>query len=184
VISDVEYLCRELLPGSVLVVTLNANPTKPIGERRKTLAAAVGEDRVPLKVTDSTLGEWGLARTQHAIYTAIVRTALAGRSDGGAWRQLLNIHYRDDARMQLIAGIVTAPAMDRTIDLCAFGDLAFVRPKDAPLVVEVPYLTPKERRALNEQLPRGRGKRLSLPGVDKAEVDAYAAVYRWLGISV
>jgi len=182
VIADVQHLCRELLPGSVLAVTLNAHPAK-LAERRSTLAAAVGDDRVPLGVTDATLGDWGTARTQYDILTAIIRSTLADRMDAATWRQILNINYRDNARMQLVAGVVSGQALERTVDLCAFSDLDFVRGGSEPLMIEVPYLTPKERRSLNEQLPRAPRRRLTLPGVDKKEIDAYASVYRWFGTS-
>jgi hypothetical protein len=180
-IADVEFLCRELLPGSVLITTINAHPDKELGKRRAQLVGAVGEERIPEKVNDNTLGGWGLATAQREILTAVAMAALSGRADGADWNQVLNIQYRDSARMQLLAGVIGAPALARTIEACTFGDLEFVRGTGDALTIDVPYLTPKEQRALNEQLPRGYRKRLSLPGVAKSEIDAYVAVYRWLG---
>jgi hypothetical protein len=183
VIADIELLCRELMPGSVLIVTVNAHPNERLKERRSRLAVAVGEDRIPPKVSDNTLGDWGLASTQHTILTAIVNAALSGRTDGASWYPLLNVQYKDTLRMQLVAGIVSSPALDRAVDTCQFDDLDFVRKNQDAITIEVPYLTPKEARALNEQLPRAPRRRLKLPGVAQSEIEAYAAVYRWLELA-
>jgi hypothetical protein len=178
-IGDVEYLCRELLGGSVLAVTFNADPGK-LTLRRKRLASAVTEARVPSHVTTATLGDWGLAATQHAIFSSLVNSTLSSRGDAASWHQFLNINYQDGARIQFIAGIIGLPGMQNTIEACHLDEPFYTRDGTDPFTIRVPYFTAKERRALNEQLPRGRGRRLGLIGVDKSDIDAYAEVYRWL----
>lgn len=181
VIPAVEYLALKLKPGSVLAVTLRADPYKPITDRVSRLEAEIGPERIPGGTTNATLGEWGTAALQRDVLDAVIRAEVATRTgQQDTWNQLLNIQYADTTKMQIVAGIIGAPGVDRSIAACAFSDLDTYRPGKDALRIEVPYLTPKERRLLNERLPRSRGARLRLPGVPAAEVAAYANAYRWL----
>jgi len=180
VISDVETLARVLIPGSVLAVTVNAHPVA-LDKRRTALEKAITPERVPIGVTDNRLGQWGLAATQHIVLSAVISSAFAGRSDGGTWRQLLNINYQDRARMQMLAGVVSAPAVHRALDQCRFEDLDSVRGGADPLLLHVPLLTQRERGWLNQCLPVPPGEEMpALPGVDAPDIVAYEQVYRYL----
>lgn len=180
VISDINYLARVLIPGSILAITLNAHPVK-LPKRRDELESLVGPERIPAGVTNNTLGDWGLAETQAVIVKAELATTFSERGDSTHFRDLLNIHYRDSARMQLLAGIVGAPASDRLIDLCQFDEVPEVRLDGSAIHVRVPLLTRKERAWLNERLPVPSGGSLPrLPGVSAEAHNDYTAVYRRL----
>ena len=178
-IRELEQFARQMLPGSVLAVTLNATPGE-LKERRDALRDRVGEALVPTGTTDALLGDWGLAEAQRSIVADVLGRTLKARADGATWRQFLNVFYRDRQRMQLIAAIIGSATLDRTIDGCRLSDFEFYSASDKSIKIDVPYFTPKERRILNEQLPRSPRRRLSLPGVRAADVKAYANVYRWL----
>jgi len=181
VIPAVEYLAGKLRPGSVLAVTMRAEPHKPLSERLTQLEKDIGPERVPIGTTDATLGEWGTAAVQRDVLDSVVRATVGARTgQEDTWSQVLNIEYADVAKMQLVAGVIGGPVTDRVIANCAFSELGTYRPGRRSLRIEVPYLTPKEQRMLNERLPRTPRARLGLPGVAKDAVDAYAAAYRWL----
>jgi len=181
VLSDAALVARVLQPGSVLAVTVNAHPGR-LGERREALEAAVGPERVPLGVNDNRLGDWGLAETQNEILAATITDAIATRPGRASWRQVLNVQYKDNARMQMLAGVVGAPALERALDQCRFADVPAVRlATDPPLVLQVPLLTGREQAHLNTQLPRGEtDSPLQMPGVPQADLDEYGQIYRWL----
>lgn len=181
VLDDVELMSRVLIPGSVLVVTVNAHPPT-LGTRKEALQKAITPEKVPIGVTEATLGEWGLAATQHSVMTATVRGALAARTDGASWRQLLNINYQDRAKMQVLGGVVSAPAVERALDLCQFADIDEVRlAGQDPLHVYVPLLTARERDWLNQRLPvAAGGAEPALAGVKQKDISAYVKMYRWL----
>ena len=179
VLADVQLLARQLIPGSILAVTVNSY-AKVMEGRRERLAENVGADRVPAGWTDAKLGGWGLADAQSVILSASISAEMASRPDAATWQQLLNIHYEDDAKLQLYAGIIGAPAMMRSIEGCHFEDLPFVREDLRSFVVSVPQLTKKERRALHEQLPPEAGLKPKLPGVKESDVEHYVGLYRWL----
>jgi hypothetical protein len=178
VITDVLIVCGKLESGSVLFLTLNSEPERQMAGRRDSLADRIGEDRIPAKVTDESLAKWGLARVQRQVITDIAVAALRGRELG--WRQVLDIQYADNARMQTVGAVVLSDADRQKFEDCRFHDLEFVRfaGEDA-LTIRVPVLTAKERRALDEKfpLPTNPGA-LGLPDRD---IEAYRQVYRYCG---
>lgn len=184
VIKDVEGMARVLIPGSVLAVTVNSHPDGVISKRRETLEKLVGPENVPVGVTDSKLGDWGLADVQRDVLSDRIEQVMAHRSDAASWRQVLNIHYKDSAKMQLLAGIVGAPAVDRSINDCHFDEMPEFRDGPDALKVFVPLLTKREQAWFERRMPLAPGDPLpSRPGIKEADVASFISVYRWVAAS-
>lgn len=180
ILGDVETLARALIPGSVLIVTLNAHPAK-LGERRVALEQAMTAEKVPIGVTEPRLGGWGTAEVQYKVLTAALEAALGARADSASWRQFLNINYEDRAKMQIVGGVISAPSLERALDGCYFGDLDEARSEEEALAVHVPLLTMRERDWLNQRLPPAPDEDYPiLPGVPDRDLKDYCSVYRWL----
>lgn len=181
VITDVLTLCAKLGSGSAIFVTLNAEPEKQLEGRRDILAGRIGEDRVPTKVTDESLAKWGLALAQHRVLTDVASDAL--RPQDLAWRQVLDIHYADGAKMQTVGAVLVSDSEEerQKFAACRFHDLDFVRSDgEEPVEIRVPLLTAKERRALDEKFP-ALTDGSSLLGLSSRDVKAYRQVYRYCG---
>lgn len=176
-LADCENVALRMQPGSVLAITLNCHPGED-GKRREEFADAVGEANVPIGASEARLGEWGLAKAQRELVTGIVHRTLADRGDGATWQQLLNIFYRDGARMQMIVGVVDHPTIHDEIVACKFDDMTEVSSDADPLIIEIPALTVRERQALGQKLPARTLK--SFAGLPEADLMAYARFYRWL----
>lgn len=177
-LSDLENLALVLQPGSVVVITLNCSVPQDEDARVPELEKAVGAELTPLGVSGARLGGWGLAEVQRALSSQLLDRTLSGRGEGLSWQQLLNIHYRDGAPMQLVAGIVDGPDVHEGLQRCRFGDMDEVRTGEEALLVEIPILTNRERQALNAKLP---GKvPSSFAGIPQEALQAYADMYRWL----
>jgi hypothetical protein len=180
VISDVSLLCGRLQPGSVLIVSVNAQPERKLDSRREGLVKLIGEDRVPSNVTNESLAKWGLSEVQHRVLTDIIVAGLRNRPVPAEWGQILDVHYADGAMMQTLAGVILAPGNRRTFDSCHFRDLDFTRMAgEEALHVRVPILTAKERRAVEEQLPLQKGETLNAPWLPVQDREAYLQVYRY-----
>jgi hypothetical protein len=177
--EDIALLCAGLQPGSALFVTLNAMPTRAMAGRRDQLVSSVGENRVPPGVMDEILAVWGLAGVQYRILSDAIVEGLRNRPMPARWKQVLNIHYADDARMQTIGGMVYTAAMQRTVEQCRFSELDFVREGAESFALRVPMLTHRERLYLESQLPLKSGETLSLPGLSDDDKEAFLAVYRY-----
>lgn len=183
IIGDVENVARILVPGSVLAVTLNAHPAR-LNERMEALESAVGAERVPLGVTDSRLGQWGLAEVQYKILSSIIQSSFSARADGAKWLQLLNINYQDNAKMQMVAGLVGESAEDSILTICRFSDLSEIREGEEALMIRVPLLTSRERDWINQRTPIIETDKENPPGISEKDLIAYKQIYRWLDASV
>jgi hypothetical protein len=180
VLGDVAQLAQLLQPGSVLIVTVNAEPARPLKCRLTTLAERVGEWRVPVGTTDESLAQWGWADAQLRVLADALAENFDSRTDRASLHQLFDMRYADGARMQTYGGIVLIPSLERTLPLCRFEDLDFVRGAgEAPVVIEVPDLTSKERDHLDRQLPAAAGVTPRLPGLSSVDAERYARYYRW-----
>lgn len=181
VINDAAALARVLIPGSVLAITVNAQPSKFGEDRRAALERNITPERVPLGVTHDRLGSWGLAEVQYEVLMAELTRAFAARMDAGKFRQFLNIHYKDSSQMQMIAGIVSAPGIDNLVDQCRFDYVAETKTGKNALYIRVPLLTARERAWANQRLPVPPGSSLPmLAGVNPQDLLDYADVYRRL----
>lgn len=176
IVTDVEFVARKLRPGSVLIVTVNAEPAKPRTERLAVLTDQLAE-YVPIDSTNENLGGWGLASAQREVLQAVSDRA-AQEAHGGRIRQLFNFHYADGARMLTWGGIMESAGVSRTIDSCRFEDLDYVRSGTQACRLTVPVVTAKEAAHLEGQLPTG-GQKPTLAGMPGRDVDDYVSVYRW-----
>lgn len=181
VINDVEYLCQKLIPGSVLAVTLNAEPGSLKG-RRDRMAVNVTEERIPPGYDDDQLGDWGWATAQQRILFSTIRRRLQKRPDSAAWWQTLNIRYRDIAHMQLVAGVIDAPVVHPLLESARLSRADYFTPDSIAVEVEIPYLTQHEQRLLRRKLPMVPRQRLPiLPGVPREDIETFRRYYQWIG---
>ena len=157
VLRDVEYVVRSACPGSLLLVSINAEPENPGSERGEKLTEQL-KDYAPAGYDSSSLsGSWGWAAAQRAVLQNVA-TRASREARGGGFRQLFNFNYADNAKMQTWGGAITAPNVERVLDDCRFGDLDFIRQGDEPFKVKVPILTQREVRYLETKLPASSGK--------------------------
>lgn len=179
VIRDSQTVARNAIPGSVLIVSVNAKADGT--DKLARLTANVTEDRVPDDVTEDSLKpKWGFAAAQRRIVSEAVGTTVAHRGDAVHLQQVFNFNYADDARMQTIGWILAAPGIDRALDGCRLDELPFVRTGDDAMEIRVPVLTQKELRALNERLPKRPGRRRrAVSWLTEDDQKAYAVLYRW-----
>lgn len=178
ILRDVEFVVRSSQPGSIVVVTVNGAATGvALPDRLENLRARLG-NLLDDGTSDADMNGWGPVAAQRRIIQGVAHAACR-EAHGMPFRQLFNFHYADDAKMLTWGGVVTAPPIDRCIDLCRFDDLHFIRTADDPFEIRVPFLTEREISFLETGLV-GSGQPLpKIKGVAAADVKAFAQVYRW-----
>jgi hypothetical protein len=175
-LRDCENVCRYLKQGSMLIVTMNA--AAPYGERLEALQKRLGT-LVPIETTEEGLEGWGFARTQYRILSEALNVIANDRNDKPSLRQLLNFCYKDGARMQTIAWIISSEALNGTVDSCGFQELDFFRDEPDPMIIDLPVLTSREIDHLNQQLPLTGRRKLKAGWLHPDERTRFSELYRW-----
>jgi hypothetical protein len=182
----VATVVSEAAAGSVLLVTVNAEPERPIEGRVERLADQLGASNVPLELKDADLGGWKTAALYRRIINGRIQEALRDRNGALprgsqlSYEQLFNFHYQDGARMLTVGGILYDVGQRDHVLAANFGAVACVRVGDDPYYLSVPNLTLREIRNLDRQLPTPDPSTLDSPGLSEPDLESYAAIYRYL----
>lgn len=179
IINDVILAGSRLGSGSVLVITVNAEPERQLHERRKSVAARVGERHVPASITDASLAKWGLAELSREILWDEMVQTMRTRVDRARFQQLFNFRYADRARMLTWGGIVVADADEQALVDAKFDELDFVRRGRDAYELVPPALTLREMLRLNDELPLASGAGGPFAWLSTEEIEAYARLHRW-----
>jgi hypothetical protein len=188
-LADVSFFCARAPAGSVLLVTVNAQPgqDKIYGsDRLQRLERRIGSERIPPDLKAKHLAQWGTA----AVFARIIKNEIDQRlharnaAPGNeackiAYRQLFHFNYADGAMMLTVGGMIYEKGQAELVGRCAFDNLAFVREDSEPFLIEAPALTYRELRHMDAQLPKAGAGGINAPGVPERDVDNYRLLYRY-----
>ncbi|TYQ28169.1 O-methyltransferase [Pseudanabaena sp. UWO310] len=188
VLEDIKTICKKVTSGSILLISVNAHPgveKEENGEDRlDRLKKAVGEEKVPIDVFNNHLPGWGTAAVLRRIIDNEIKEALANRNgvlrEGSKiqYKQLFNFHYKDGANMLTVGGIFFDQGTQHKVSGCGFDSLPFVKIGDQPFKIEVPSLTYRELRMLDNHLPL-ENELPKLDGIPESDIKTYSEVYRY-----
>ena len=193
VLLDIKTSCSKVQSGSIIIVSVNANPisngTIDIEDlpdfRLNRLISAVGKNKVPAGTKGKDFAKWGTAKVCREIINNEISSTITdingAREDGSklCYEQLFNFHYSDNAKMLTVGGVIYDEGQAHLLSQCSFDDLPFITKENTPYHIEVPNLTFKEIRALDEQLPKKDGETLALPSVSQEDIEKYEKIYRF-----
>jgi hypothetical protein len=187
VLTDIGWVCGAARSGTVLIVSVNAEPEKEDDDEHESkrvvaLRTAVGSTNVPEGITKAGhLAGWRLAEAGRTIIDSAIRESVYDRSVPGdrfGYRQLFNFEYRDGVRMSTVGGIILSDDDCGRFDECEFHDLPYMKDGAEALRIEVPFLTNREVRLLDRYLP-ATSAGLSVSMIPERARKAYAASYRF-----
>jgi putative O-methyltransferase len=187
VLDDISFFCASACSGSVLLVTVDAHIEPTDRKALNGLISNVGKDNVPPDVRNKDLRGWGSAKVARRIINnriaEILNSRNGDRESGNCfvYKQLFNFSYSDGTRMTTVGGLLFDEGQFGLTANCGFDDLTFVRTGDEPYLIEVPKLTYRELRYLDQSLPVDSYERLKTKteGIPDADLKAYSDVYRW-----
>ncbi|MCC6501030.1 MAG: hypothetical protein IT313_12260 [Anaerolineales bacterium] len=191
VLNDISFCCTNLQSGSMLLVSVNAHPERVDNsispelrpeKRLELLKQRVGEEKVPIDVVGANLSDWGTAEVSRRIILNEIEETLLQRNGSRksplVFKQLINFHYADGARMLTVGGVIFRDEQMDMFDMCAFDQIEFVRLDKKPYEIEPPNLTFREIHYIDRYLPN-RISMLGLDGLPKDDVEKYAKLYRY-----
>lgn len=188
VLSDVSHVCSVASPGSVLLVTVNAEkPDATENEDRvSTLRNRLGADRMPQGLVPSDFAGWRAADVYRRILKNQIEESLVTRNGPLSannhmhFKQLINFVYKDGARMLTLGGLLYKSGQENLVQEAEFSQLSFVKSAAESYRIEMPNLTPKEVRHLDSLLPTQDIEKLcqNVP-VPAGDAEKYANIYRY-----
>ena len=187
-LTDISWFCAHAVPGSAILVTVNAQSDRFDEGPLQQLRERVGEEKVSPAIGETELKGWGTADVNRRIITNEIQEKLdirnGGRSAGSRmlYRQLFNFRYADGPnfpKMLTVGGLLFEEGQSNIVGKCAFETLPFVRPEEKGYLIEVPNLTFRELRHLDAQLPISDPKQLDAPSIPEKDLERYARVYRY-----
>lgn len=193
VLADVATFCSRARSGSMLLMTLNAEPERFHGKstedqavlRLQALRDAVGEDKVPLDLTGVELRGEDFAKACRRIILDEVEACLLDRSgplsreEKLIFLQIVFFLYADDARMLTLAGILLETRERDLFDKCGFSKMPFYRDGESPYIIKAPKFTQRELHYLNSVLPRDTSHCPEVSGIPASDIQDYALIYRY-----
>ncbi|MBA7575235.1 hypothetical protein ES708_17056 [subsurface metagenome] len=195
-LRDVAYIVMNAASGSMLVVSLNVSKYMLSKERESKLGRQgaeleklkvdVGSDKVPGDIVGKNLEGWDMAHTFRRLIMNEIDQVLRDRNGlhsvehKAKYQPLFNLHYKDQARMLTVGGVLYQKLDEANLRRCQFEDLDFVSIDASPYKIEMPVLTPREQRYLDRKLPQGAIKEaIEKVGLTEKEIQNYARVYRY-----
>ena len=196
VLKDIAYVSRNLVSGSMLVVTVNVMPDllpdpRPSTEenvqnyRLEKFKERVGGNKVPANLKGKNLEGDEMATTCGKVILNEIEQTLRNRNGlrlpehKVEYNPLFNFCYQDGAKMLTVGGIFYEARDEAKLKQCEFENLEFVRFDETFYEIDVPILTYRERLYLDKTLPYGNsdhGKRI---GLSEEDINNYNRLYRY-----
>jgi len=163
-LRDIEGFAQILRPGSVLIVTVEADPkfrgwfdsddTLSEARRRELILDSVKEKfgrycRLDVRTSALTFNQ--LPRLFADILRAHVSEKVGFRS-GFKFCQLFNLRYRDGAQMLTVGGMVCDRKNRRKLMRSGIYKLSWITRAPEPITISVPPLTIREKHWLDQSL--------------------------------
>jgi hypothetical protein len=187
VLVDIDTVVTSVPSGSMLIISVNAQPTEQDGRRAERLAERLGSELMPPGVNaDAQLAGWKTAGVYRTIISARIEAVLRDRNGGAPptdtmrYRQLFNFRYADDARILTVGGIFFREDHIPLFRRCQFDELRYLRYDADGYRIRTPILTHREARHLDRQLPQPSDRLPACPGVPERDRRSYRDNYRYL----
>lgn len=195
VLHDIATVASHARSGSALAVSVQCQQAADVAlaEEESEGPAAMarfrdrfGRERIPENVSEEDLYGWPFASLSRRMLHSEIEATLASRNAAATpqmaiqFNQIFNVEYQDGARMATICGVFVQQNENRLFEACGFGKLDFLPQDGNTFRIEIPKLTTREIRFLEQQLPRlAAGDVLALGAIPASDAGLYADLYRY-----
>lgn len=188
VIADIRFASSNLAMGSMLIITVNAEPEKDTNAERGVdlLRDRVGENNLPVGIENRDLRKWGTAAAYRRIITNQIHEALSDKNgvrrkgNKVLYQQLFHFNYADGMKMLTVGGILYDEGQRSLFPLAHIEEtFPFVKTGEEPYLIRVPNLTYREIRHLDKLLPGDKSSLEKEANIPQQDVEYYAKTYRY-----
>lgn len=142
-----------------------------------------GNERVPGGTSLGDLYGWKFGSLSRRMVSMEIEAALARRSLSSGikftFHEICSIEYKDDAMMTTICGIFVLEDDLEKVQSCAFDKLDFLPDGQKKLRIEMPKLTIREIRHIEQKLPLDAGEVLEIEDIPEKEIQNFVKIYRY-----
>ncbi|WP_313513173.1 O-methyltransferase [Pseudomonas sp.] len=194
-LDDVRIVSNRVASGSVVAVSVQCMkaPEYIAAESEKEtdehaigaidrFRQVFGRQRVPQDASDEDLVSWFYGKLSRNMLRLEIEATLAGRDAGHAnglrFQPICEIEYQDDAKMTTLVGLVVDDEDAMIYPRCGFDRLDFISDDGRPIKIDMPKLTIRELRYIEQQLPLNGGD-LSLGAIPQSDANKFIKMYRY-----
>ena len=190
VVEDIRTVVQDVSHGSVLVVTVNAQPRQNDEQDSDMLEQVRNELRelVPDRIKLPDLRGWGLAKLYRDVVTSQINEVLSIKNQFRQpqkrllYQQLFNFQYKDRSQMATFGGVFYEHGKQDEYNACDFGSLSYVRKDKVEFRIEEPLLTLREIAHLERQLPLKSGSMMDYGSIPEKDANNYHDIYRYFSV--
>lgn len=193
-LEDVATVAGHAVSGTLLAVSVQCMKAPQYAEAERQRAtdenaiSAIdrfrndfGNHRVPHDATDGDLTGWPYGNVARKMIRSEIDSRLSMRNLAAEnklrFEHICDIEYQDDAKMATIVGIIVSELEMERFESCRFGNIDFIAEFDRSVRIEMPKLTIRELRKLEQLLPGGDP--LEVGHIPMSEATKFRRMYRY-----
>jgi uncharacterized membrane protein len=195
VLNDIDLLIGKLVSGSILIVTVSAEPERPSEEglsreeinkhRDSKLHERLPNEKIPINLQPSDLTGKKLAELYKRILDNQLEQSIININSARSakeklcYKQVFNFRYADGCRMLTVGWLIFEQHFSDIADQCKFDKNFNVEKSNEAYEIKIPNLTIKEIQHLDGQMPASNCDDLNRICIPLKDVKSYAELYKY-----
>ena len=195
ILEDIDTLTTKLVSGSVLIVTVCAEPERPQEEglsieeihefRKKKLHEKLTKEKIPIDLKPSDLTGKNLADLYKRIIDNQLKQRLSNANSARSedqklnYKQIFDFRYADGSRMLTVGWLIFEQSYDELAKLCKFSTNFNRAEVDKPYKIKIPNLTLKETQYLDSLMPTDDCNAVNRICIPLKDIEWYAELYKY-----
>jgi uncharacterized membrane protein len=195
VLNDIDLLISKLVSGSILIVTVSAEPERPSEEglsreeinkhRVSKLHERLPPEKIPINLQPSDLTGKKLSDLYKRILDNQLEQSIINVNSARSakeklcYKQVFNFRYADGCRMLTVGWLIFEQHFSEIADQCKFDNNFHVEKSNEAYEIKVPNLTIKEIQHLDGQMPASNCDDLNRICIPLKDVKSYAELYKY-----
>ncbi|KAM3091274.1 O-methyltransferase [Phormidesmis sp. 146-35] len=195
ILDDIDLLASKLMSGSILIVTVSAQPEQPSDEdlpreklnefREGKLRERIPNEKIPINLQSTDLTGKKLGNLYKRIIDNQLNQSITNANSARSakeklnYKQVFNFRYADGSRMLTVGWLIFEQDYSNIADQCKFDKHFNAAKLDEPYEIKVPNLTIKEIQYLDGQMPTSDCDTLKRICIPLKDVKCYAELYKY-----
>jgi len=195
ILDDIDTLTTKLVSGSVLSVTVSAEPERPQEEglsrekihefREDKLRKKLPNEKIPIDLKSSDLTGKNLAKLYKRIIDNQLKQSLSNANSARSedqklnYKQIFDFRYADGSRMLTVGWLIFEQSNDELAKQCKFNKNFNRTEVDKPYEIKIPNLTLKETQYLDSLMPTDDCNAVNRICIPLEDIKLYAELYKY-----